>query len=168
MVDAGPFDEVQQIVRANSFFGHFVYDAIAEAGGVDWVLEELANGYGPMLDAGATTLWESFTPVASLCHGFSATPVYQLSKHVLGITPLADGYTRFTARPAGRKIDWATGVVPTGHGLITIEWIREAGYICATLAYPALLEFAPPSTAINLVTDEETDGRRVAKFKLSA
>lgn len=166
MVDAGPFDEARQIVRANSFFGHFVYDAIAGAGGLDWVLGELANGYGPMLEAGATTLWESFTPIASLCHGFSATPVYQLSKHVLGIAPLSDGYARFTAMPAGRSLNWAKGTVPTGDGTIDIEWKRNAGTISALLSFPASLDFIPPACAMDIVIEGAPDGRQLARFKV--
>src|SRR5205823_7279643 len=34
-----PFDEERDIVRANSFFSHFVYDGIAGAGRLDWVIE---------------------------------------------------------------------------------------------------------------------------------
>lgn len=165
MIDAGPFDESFQVVRANSFFGHFVYDAIAGAGGLEWVLEELAAAYGPMIDAGATTLWESFTPVASLCHGFSATPVYQLSKHVLGVAPLADGFAEFTVKPAGSALDWARGVVPTGSGMIDVDWKRVDSDILANVAYPAVLNFKAPEQASELTIVDLAGERRIARFK---
>ena len=72
--------------------------------------------YGPMLARGATTLWESFEPTASLCHGFSATPVYQLSTEVLGVSPLEPGFAPLPHRAAAADLDWARGIVPTVRG----------------------------------------------------
>src|ERR1700692_3138838 len=65
-----------------------------------------------MLARGAATLWESFEPTASLCHGFSATPVYQLSTEVLGVAPLEPGCARVRIAPQPVDLDWARGVVP--------------------------------------------------------
>lgn len=121
-VGNGPFDDAHDIVRANSFFSHFVYDAIARAGRADWVFDEIRKQYGPMLASGATTLWESFEPVASLCHGFSATPVYQLSRHMLGITPAEPGYRAFRVTNAGAAAGEARGTIPTRWGAIDIVW----------------------------------------------
>ena len=81
--------------------------------------------YGPMLARGATTLWESFEPTASLCHGFSATPVYQLSTEVLGVAPLEPGFARFRLAPQPVDLDWARGVVPTVRGDIAVAWERK-------------------------------------------
>ena len=59
--------------------------------------------FGPMLARGATTLWESFEPTASLCHGFSASPTYQLSRRVLGVAPAAPGFAEIALRPGPRR-----------------------------------------------------------------
>ena len=80
-----PFDARDDVVLANTFYSHFVYRALASAGRFDRALALMRERYGRMLARGATTLWESFDPTASLCHGFSATPVYQLSTEVLGV-----------------------------------------------------------------------------------
>lgn len=65
----------------------FVYDALLS---VDkekygkWVLEQIRKDYGKMLAAGATSVWETidgapaFDGAGSLCHGWSAIPVYYL------------------------------------------------------------------------------------------
>ncbi len=48
----------------------------------DVILEEIRNTYKKMLDAGATTVWETqngeedFGGAGSLCHGWSAIPIY--------------------------------------------------------------------------------------------
>ena len=47
-----------------------------------WVLADIEAVYKPMLDAGATSVWETekgeadFSRAGSLCHGWSAMPVY--------------------------------------------------------------------------------------------
>ena len=67
----------------------FKYDAVLSALGArgkEWVLSELRKDYGKMLDAGATTVWETidgasaFENAGSLCHGWSAIPIYYYHK----------------------------------------------------------------------------------------
>lgn len=54
------------------------------------ILSEIRANYTKMLDAGSTTVWETiegasaFGHAGSLCHGWSAVPVYIY--HKLGIT----------------------------------------------------------------------------------
>lgn len=92
--------------------------------------------YGRMLARGATTLWESFEPTASLCHGFSATPVYQLSTEVLGISPLEPGFTRFRLAPQPADLAHARGVFPTVRGDIRIAWERRGDDIALDVVVP--------------------------------
>ena len=63
----------------------FFYDALLSVGGYeDLILSDILKKYVPMLDAGATTFWETekgaedFGGAGSLCHGWSAMPVYYL------------------------------------------------------------------------------------------
>ncbi len=55
----------------------------------DYILDEIRQNYKKMLDAGSTTVWETlegseaFGNAGSLCHGWSAVPVYIYNK--LGI-----------------------------------------------------------------------------------
>ena len=81
-------DTVEKIsLSMNTFF----YDALLKIGGKykDFILDDIKNKYKPMLDAGATTFWETelgykdFGGAGSLCHGWSAIPVYYYS--VLGV-----------------------------------------------------------------------------------
>lgn len=144
---APPFDERTDIVRANSFFAHFIYDGIAAAGRFDWVLHAMRASYGPMLAAGATTLWESFSPEASLCHGFSATPVYQLSRHGLGVSPLTPGYARFALAPQPGDLAWAKGVIPTQSGPIAVAWERANGMLQVSVTHPTGCEMIIPDRA---------------------
>lgn len=132
---APPFDEASDIVRANTFFAHYVYQGLVRAGAFDWVLQDMRRLYGPMLESGTATLWESFAPTASLCHGFSATPVFQLSRHCLGIAPAMPGYSHVLFAPNAGDLEWARGIVPTPSGAIEVSWHREGRYLKATLTH---------------------------------
>ena len=66
----------------------FYYDALLKAGEdyYSFIVEDIKKKYSKMLDAGATTFWETekgwidFGQAGSLCHGWSALPVYYLLK----------------------------------------------------------------------------------------
>ena len=114
-----------------------------------------------MLATGASTLWESFSPTTSLCHGFSATPVYQLSKAVLGVEPLEPAYARFTVAPEPAGLEWAQGIVPTVAGPISIEWRVADGVVTANLHHPQACDpqvCAAPGW--RLLSDEAGEGAR--------
>jgi hypothetical protein len=163
---APPFDESTDIVRANSFFAHFIDDGIATAGRFDWVLRAMRAGFGPMLDAGATTLWESFSPDASLCHGFSATPVYQLSRHCLGVSPLTPGYARFALAPQPGDLAWAKGVIPTPAGPIAVTWERAKERLRVAVEHPAGCEMVVPDRADwALLSRKDRAGRATLLFE---
>lgn len=145
--DGPPFDEEVDIVRANSFFLHFVYRGIAAADGFDWILRDMRDQYGPMLATGTTTLWESFAPTASLCHGFSATPVYQLSRYCLGVAAEAPRYARFSVAPEPGDLAWAKGRIPTPFGPIEIEWRAARRQLKLSVRHPADCEMIVPERA---------------------
>ena len=67
----------------------FKYDALISTGKRRWkqrILDEIRADYKAMLDVGATSVWETvdgakaFSNAGSLCHGWSAIPVYYLRK----------------------------------------------------------------------------------------
>ena len=67
----------------------FLYDALLrtdEAAYKSYILADIARIYTPMLEAGSTTVWETergqqdFGGAGSLCHGWSAMPVYYYHK----------------------------------------------------------------------------------------
>jgi alpha-L-rhamnosidase len=132
-----PFDPAHDVVLANTFYSHFVYRGLSKAGRFDAVLRLVRERYGDMLARGATTLWESFAPTASLCHGFSATPVYQLSTELLGVAPLAPGFTRFRFAPQPADLSFARGLFPTASGDVRVDWVRRGDRVELALEVPA-------------------------------
>ncbi|HEY1753279.1 MAG TPA: alpha-L-rhamnosidase C-terminal domain-containing protein [Caulobacteraceae bacterium] len=124
------------VVLANTFYSHFVYDALASHGRLADVLRLMRERYGPMLARGATTLWESFEPTASLCHGFSATPTYQLSRRVLGVAPAAPGFAEIALSPDLAGLEHAEGVVPTPLGDVEATLERDGDGLLARYRLP--------------------------------
>jgi alpha-L-rhamnosidase len=129
-------DPEQGVVVANTFYAHFVYEALCKHGRLMDALRMMRERFGPMLARGATTLWESFEPSASLCHGFSASPTYQLSRRVLGVVPLAAGFAALEFAPDLADLDFARGVFPTLRGDIEVELERNAGGFEARVRVP--------------------------------
>ena len=66
----------------------YVYDALLslDESYKDYILKDIEEKYSYMLDSGATTFWETiegwraFSEAGSLCHGWSAIPIYYLKK----------------------------------------------------------------------------------------
>lgn len=76
------------MVKASLSTVCFVYDALlyADPANGTFVLDDIRKNYGYMLDHDATSFWETmvgepdFGNAGSLCHGWSAMPVYYFSK----------------------------------------------------------------------------------------
>lgn len=94
LVGLGDADLAHKIVTDKSLIpvtlsmNTFYYDALLSFGDKysTFVIEDIKRKYGNMLEQGATTFWETekgwedFEGAGSLCHGWSAIPVYYLLK----------------------------------------------------------------------------------------
>ncbi len=95
----------------------------------EYVFSDIAEKWGHMLFSGAETFWETAGGAeewenggdggASLCHGWSAVPVWFFFAYLLGIRPTAPGYAAYTRQSAAESCG-ATGKIHTPAG-----WIRE-------------------------------------------
>ncbi|HLK24148.1 MAG TPA: alpha-L-rhamnosidase C-terminal domain-containing protein [Caulobacteraceae bacterium] len=143
------------VVLANTFYSHFVYEALGAHGRFAAALRLMRERFGPMLDAGATTLWESFAPTASLCHGFSASPTYQLSRRMLGVAPARPGFAEIAVAPDLAGLEHAEGVVPTARGDVEVRLDADGdGFVAQVRApegVPTSLVSAPGLQAASAV-----------------
>jgi hypothetical protein len=57
----------------------------------------------------------------SLCHAWSSSPAALLPDALLGVRPLADGWSRFTIAPALGGLDWAEARIPAPQGDIVVR-----------------------------------------------
>lgn len=131
-----PFDPDRHIVRANTYFNHFVYGALARAGRFDIAMTLIREHYRGMLESGTSTLWESYEPGASTCHAFSASPVYHLSANALGVQPLAPGFRRFRVAVQPGDLARAEGVYPAPAGDIRVAWRKDGGRMDLRVSVP--------------------------------
>lgn len=143
------------------YYMHFVLNAIDHAGlfdehGTEWmrkwkIVPETQSFY-EMGDQG------------DLSHGWIATPAYQMSSRILGITPSAPGFRTLSIRPHLCDLAWAKGKVPTPHGDVTVNWRRERERLSLDVSIPpgTRAEVAIPIGASNgaFVT---MDGRTIWK-----
>ena len=137
-----PLDEQEGVVLANTFYSHFVQCALLRAGRADRVLAMQRERYGPMLARGATTLWESYEPTSSLCHGFSASPTYQLSTGVLGLHPEGVGCSRLRIRPQDWDLAWVRCTLPTVRGPVQAQARRDGQRLSLALELPPGMAWA--------------------------
>lgn len=119
----------EAILSGGTKFGRRVFDAIDS----EW---------GAMLEKGATSFWETregseaFNQAGSLCHGWSATPVYFYGAYILGVRPVEPGFKKFIVEPMPCALNSAKGTVPTPHGPIHVEWTRSGSKIRLRIKHP--------------------------------
>jgi alpha-L-rhamnosidase len=110
-------------------------EALCALGDQNYVMNEIKNYWGGMLNAGATTFWEKYDPSESgvqhyamygrqfgksLCHAWGASPIYLLGKYFLGVKPTAPGYTEYVIEPNTGGLEWIEGTVPIPGGDIYV------------------------------------------------
>lgn len=118
-----------------------------------WVANTIRDQWSHMVLTGATSFWETilagndFDAAGSLCHGWSALPVYYYQAWVLGVRPLEPGFERFIINPYPAHFAYAAGTIPTPAGPIAMRWESTsrglvveasgpAGLIPVVAAYP--------------------------------
>ncbi len=115
--------------------------AMARCGLPGEMVGGLRDYWGGMLDAGASSFWERYDAAAagdahgamygrpygaSLCHAWSAGPVFLLSRELFGCRPLEPGWARFVLEPRPLDLAKAAVAIPTPHGNIEIEQNGES------------------------------------------
>lgn len=120
--------------------------ALHACGAAEAMLDRVRAVWGAMVAAGATTFWEGFNaeetderryafygrPFAkSLCHVWSAGPVYLLSQALSGARPLTPGWRDVALAPRLAGLDWLAVSIPCPQGEIRLDC--EAGKSMASL-----------------------------------
>jgi hypothetical protein len=124
-------DSIQKITKPYMHF--YELEALCAMGEQDYVLKQMKDYWGGMLNLGATSFWEEYDPSKkdaahyamygrafgkSLCHAWGASPIYLLGKYYLGVKPTGPGYSTYTVEPVLGGLQWMQGSVPTPAGNI--------------------------------------------------
>ncbi|MEP6676504.1 MAG: trehalase family glycosidase [Ferruginibacter sp.] len=126
-------DSIQKITTPYMHF--YELEALCSMGEQSYVLKQMKDYWGGMLNLGATTFWEEYNPAKSgadhyamygrkygksLCHAWGASPIYLLGKYYLGVKPTLPGYETYSIEPKLGGLKWMEGKVPTPNGDIEV------------------------------------------------
>lgn len=119
-----PFDEEYNVVLGQPFYTHHLHRALSKAGLHDAMLGNMRRRWGPMVERGESTFWETWKleAITSKCHAWASTPTYDLSTEVLGVAPITPGFRRFRISPHPVDLEWARGTFPSPYGDIAVTW----------------------------------------------
>ena len=95
----------------------------------DLMTKKTDASFARMMDAGATTIWETWDGRASHNHPMFGAAVRLLFTEILGIRqkPGTAGYADCTVEPADiPALSWAEGSIRTPRGEIRVRWERDA------------------------------------------
>ncbi len=152
------------MVRVGSPFAIlYQYEALEKAGLLDAILASIYQNYLPMLEEGATTVWEVFStsndrpsgfPTRSHCHAWSSAPLTFLPRIVLGVRPAGIGGMVYEISPRLGELSWARGATASALGPVKVEWKREGQRLM-------LRGRAPQGVVLRYVENETLKGLQV-------
>jgi len=126
---------LKEMVKVGSPFAMMYYfEALEKIGRKDEIIKSIYDSYVPMLEDGATTVWEVFPssefrpggfPTRSHCHAWSSAPLYFLNRIILGIKQVEPGGTVFEISPRLNGLSWAKGAIVTVHGPLKVDWSAQ-------------------------------------------
>jgi hypothetical protein len=148
IIDVDKFDAARKntvlprenMIKVSSpFAGLYLYETFEKLGLYDKIIYSIRRDYGPMLELGATTVWETFAealhavespkfPSRSHCHGWSASPLLFLDRIILGLRITRAGGKAFSVSPWIRNLSHAKGSRATVNGVVTVSW-RHTGSV---------------------------------------
>ena len=122
------------------------YEALEKAGLADEIIASIRRDYTPMLEAGATTVWEIFAdgvfspgefPTRSHCHAWSSAPVVYLNRLILGVRPIGAGGSAYEISPRMGNLRWAESTIVTAQGPLTVACRTDGADLDIQVAGPA-------------------------------
>ncbi len=112
-------------------YAFYIFDGLYKAGLVETAENLMKQGWGWMLSTGYKTCFEYFNTERtdnSLCHAWSASPTYYLSKNVLGINyPEVPNLDIVEIKVQTSIVTSAEGGYPHPKGVIEVKWHIEDG-----------------------------------------
>ena len=162
-------------------FNFYAISAMAEAGRRKEALDWISEYWGGMLRPETTTFWEGYDPrwpkehfhghlqtdhgegyFVSLCHGWASGPTAWLTEQVLGIQPVAAGFTKVAIRPDLCDLKWARGTEPCPQGAIKVDYRHDDSDFKASIELPEGVTAQVSMPVDRGENSVEIDGRAVS------
>ncbi len=130
------------------YFKFYENQVHCEAGNGKLLEKSLREYYGSMLEQGATTLYEEYDPTMkgaehyamygnpyekSLCHAWSASPIYLLGRYRMGVRNTGTGYDTFEVCPQLGDFQRFAGTVPLQKGEVSVQMDPEKVIVKASV-----------------------------------
>lgn len=139
-------DEVAQITTP--YFKFYENQVHCQSGNGEVLEKAIREYYGSMLETGATTLYEEYDPNMqgaehyamygnpydkSLCHAWSASPIYLLGSYRLGVVNTGIAYETFEVRPQLGSLKEFSGRVPVPGGSVCVSMNEEEVHVVSDI-----------------------------------
>ena len=113
-------------VAFTTSYGYYMFDSLFRAGMHNVAIKCMKDGWGWFLSKGLKTTPEHFTLSESQCHAWTSSPVYILSRYILGINfDIKQGINNVTIDIKESELNWAKGIFPHPLGEIKINWQKD-------------------------------------------
>lgn len=159
-------DDILQITTPYMRF--YELEALCAIGEQEFVLDEIRDYWGGMLNLGATSFWEKYDPKQSgkehlemygrpygksLCHAWGASPIYLFGKYYIGVKPTSAGYKTYEIKPNLGGLKWMEGKVPTPNGAVELYCNTKEIKVKASEGEGALIieSKSKPSTNLGVI-----------------
>lgn len=115
------------------FMLYYLYEAWAQLGVCDPIMEDIKHRWGEMLRYETTTCWEVFpgfyenSRTRSYCHAWSTAPAMLMQKYLLGIRRESEGFKDVSFCFPNTGLRWCRGSIPTPFGVIYVDWNKDIG-----------------------------------------
>ncbi len=143
----GPEDENgRPQIKVMPYFSFYSLEVLYRHGLMEEAEEFMRRNWSMMLEGGARTWWEFFSPRASWCHAWASAPTHYLSSRVLGVTfPEPGNPDVIAVDPHPGTLTWASGVYPHRRGQIQVEWELKGEHLFLEVGAPEGVEVRVPN-----------------------
>jgi alpha-L-rhamnosidase len=135
----------QKRLSCGVYFSFFVLQSLYAAGeyelAYDLMTSHDLHAWHSMLEAGATTCMEAWTPDlkwnTSWCHPWSSAPINMIAHELMGLTPLTPGWKTIRFAPRlPRRLREATIRLTIPNGVIAAHFQRDREFVIYSFTVP--------------------------------
>ncbi len=153
---------LQGDLNTQPYYMHFVLNAIDHAGLFNEVGASQMRRWKIVPDTQSfREMWDS----GDYSHAWGCTPLFQMSSHVLGITPTSPGFKTISIRPEPCDLTWAQGAMPTPKGKVEVAWRRSSTEFRVRAKIPPCSSAELEMPSLGAATELTVDGVRVSTSK---
>lgn len=125
----------QGVIQCSFSMGYFLFRALDKTESYEKAFS-LFSGFQKMMDMHCTTWCENPDQPRSECHGWSASPLYELTAEILGVKRIGKGYREVLILPNAGHLQFAKESVPTPYGVISVHWEKKDDEIVLSYSAP--------------------------------